>query len=140
MSHTYEELQLLNQLNNANIAYDDSTEGLIIANFGAGDHIDDINCYISVNKLDSGVVAVNVNYFDLFNFGSNLNGYVACNKANDDALVAKFYIDDEGDAIGALTMLYRDDFSEEFAKQLVDTLENFALDMDDAYPFFEEAL
>ena len=39
MSHTYEELQLLNQLNNANIAYDDSTEGLIIANFGAGDHI-----------------------------------------------------------------------------------------------------
>lgn len=140
MAHTYEELQLLNQLHRSDISYDDSREGIIIANFGAGDHIDDINCYISVNKLESGTVAINVNFFDFFNFGSNLNGYVACNKANDDALVAKFYIDEDGDAIGAMTMLYRDNFNEEYAKQLVDTLENFALDMDDAYPFFEEAL
>ena len=136
MGRTYEEMQLINQLRQAEIPYDDSRDGVVIVRF-SGDNIDDINCYISVNKLESGLVSATVNFFDFFSFSSNLNGYVACNKANEDSLVAKFYIDNEGDAVGEFTGLYRNGFDTE---HFVSLLENFALDMDDAYPFFEEAL
>ena len=50
--------------------------------------------------------------------------------------MAKFYIDEDGDAIGAFTGIYKHGFD---ARHFVDQLDYFAIDMDDAYPFFVEA-
>lgn len=133
---TYEERQLINQLIQADLPYDDSKEGLIVVFYEGGEHIETVSCYVSLRVLESGTVVATVNCFDFFNFSNDYSGYVACNRANDDALVARFTIDNEDDVVGDMTCLYKNGFD---AAHFVDTLGYFAVDMDDAYPFFEEA-
>lgn len=135
MAKSFEEMQLIEQLQRDNLPYDDSKDGIVIVNY-SGEHLEDIPCYVSIRKLDSGTVIASISCFEFFSFKNDLNGYLACNKANDDALIARFYIDDDDDAVGFFTDIYTNGFD---VQHFVDQMEYFAGDMDDAYPFFAEA-
>lgn len=136
MSKSMEELQLINVLNRKGLSYDDSKEGIVVVYFEGGEHLNEIPLYVSMRTLDSGTVLGSVSCYEFFNFRNDINGYIACNRANDDALIARFYIDEDDDAVGHFCGLYEFGFD---PNHFVSQLEYFANDMDDAYPFFLEA-
>ena len=136
MSQSLEELQLINQVVSKGLNYDDSREGVIVIYFEGGDNLDEIPCYATVRTLDSGSVIASVSCYEFPSFKNDIGGYIACNKANDDALVARFYIDEDDDAVAHFCSVYEFGFD---PRHFMSQLEYFANDMDDAYPFFREA-
>ena len=136
MSQSLEELQLINEVISKGLNYDDSREGVIVIYFEGGDNLDEIPLYATVRTLDSGSVIASVSCYEFFSFKNDMGGYIACNKANDDALVARFYIDEDDDAVAHFCSVYEFGFD---SRHFMSQLEYFANDMDDAYPFFREA-
>jgi len=138
MSQSLEELQLINEAIRKGVRYDDTIrEGVIVFYFEGSDNFDEIPVYVTVRETDSGTVVASGSCYEFFNFASDLvGGYRACNKANDDALVARFYIDEDDDAVAHYCCLYEFGFD---SRHFFSQLEYFANDMDDAYPFFRAA-
>ena len=100
-----------------------------------GDVMDEIECSIYLTQHDDGDVLACISCFDFEKFDSSAKGYVACNKANDESVVAKFYIDEDGDPVADFHCWYEDDVDEEhFYRQL----QSFICDIDDTYVLFEK--
>lgn len=138
MSQSLEELQLINEAISKGIRYDDTVrEGVIIFYFEGSNNFDEIPVYATVRTMDSGSVIASVSCYEFFNFGTDLmGGYRAYNAANDDALVARFYVDEDDDAVAHFCSVYEFGFD---PRHFFSQLEYFANDMDDAYPFFRDA-
>lgn len=135
MSYTKEMQEFVNYLEQKGVPYSERSERSIEVCY-SGENLEGIDCVISIGTTETCVFAL-LSFYDFPAFEGEVKGYIACNDANDDAAVARFYIDEDNDVVANCCVYYPEALD---PAQLLTQLEMFASDVDDAYPFFENAM
>ena len=120
-------------LNNMGIDYEDVNDSALDVVI-SGDNCPAIEVTCSLRMTEHGTIIASFSNWDLTEFGfATDNVYYRCNQANDDSLLARFYVDEDDDLIAHCTFLYYDAINPADIYKLAVA---FANDIDDAYKFF----
>lgn len=107
-----------------------------------GENLKDINVSVTCIEAGDDAIVASVTCYDLFNFEDKYSaGLIACNKANEDNMMVKFYIDEDNDVVVKTTLLFNGyGVDAEFNPGVVFTLAlQVMLSVEDEYPNFAKA-